>query len=334
MALSFLSALVQQTPTLEKQAVAACELVQDELASASSRLHAITARPKDRQAALEKVVRKRYGRPQVQMTDIIGVRVVVFYPGDVNSVVTILRSSLDIHPNPKLSPDKRLELDVSTFGYRSVHIVARAKPSHLTRYRILRDRWFEIQVRSILEDSWAEFDHDVLYKARGAQDPKLIRRFSSLAAVLESVDQSFEDLRVRERDYGLTQSQEYVAGRGLNAKLDPTSLRAMLHAFLPSQPGWHFDAGDDAIGPYMAARLVDACNILKLTTVEQLRNALAEPGLMKDVAQYASASGESGDAISHVTRLLLLIGRRDAGLLQDCFSDMTGDPWLGTALGW
>jgi putative GTP pyrophosphokinase len=54
---------------------------------------------------------------------------------------------------------------------------------------------FEIQIRSILQHTWAEIEHDIGYKAK-IEVPKQIRRkFSRLAGLLELADDQFVQIR-------------------------------------------------------------------------------------------------------------------------------------------
>jgi hypothetical protein len=56
----------------------------------------------------------------------------------------------------------------------------------------LRKRWFEIQVRSLLEHAWAEIEHEIVYKSGITQPDAVRRRFAALAGSLELFDSEFE----------------------------------------------------------------------------------------------------------------------------------------------
>ena len=53
----------------------------------------------------------------------------------------------------------------------------------------------EIQVSTILQDAWAEIEHDIVYKSPEDIPFRLRRRFACLAGLLEIADREFESLR-------------------------------------------------------------------------------------------------------------------------------------------
>ena len=53
---------------------------------------------------------------------------------------------------------------------------------------------FEIQIRTILQHTWAEIEHDRNYKFHGVLPIELKRRFNILSGVLELVDKEFNDI--------------------------------------------------------------------------------------------------------------------------------------------
>jgi hypothetical protein len=92
---------------------------------------------------------------------------------------------------------KRVELGLHDFGYRSVHLIAKLKQGQVLsgQYQPLRDNWFEIQIRSILEHAWAEIEHEVVYKSGVDFPDEVKRRFARLAGSLELLDNEFLALR-------------------------------------------------------------------------------------------------------------------------------------------
>lgn len=333
MALAFLKRFPSNERGLTAQAQAVNRLLMDLLAGGTTTIHAITSRPKEYASALEKVIRKGYGRPKQQLTDLVGARVVTFYPTDVDRVVALLRSELQIHPDTRLSPDWRVRLDTSEFGYRSVHLVASVGPRQIVAYPQLKNLWFEIQVRSILEDSWAEFDHDIVYKIRAGANRDLLRGFSSLAAVLEFVDRGFESLRSEQSEYIAKRRDAYSAGDEMDERLDPSRVQAVMDATRRTSPQWTIGFPTDEAAIYFAGRVVDVLSFIDVRTGRELTAALSGSSLADDVAEYAATAGLGMDAISHSTVLLLCIGRIDASLVLDCFPDMANDPYLAKVLG-
>jgi len=94
----------------------------------------------------------------------IGVRVITYYQDDVDRAATALEEAFEI--DEARSIDKRRQLQLRQFGYRSVHLIARFGSKDKDPARApFRSSWFEIQVRSILEHAWPRSKHEVCYKA-------------------------------------------------------------------------------------------------------------------------------------------------------------------------
>lgn len=329
---AFIAGLPGRAELLRRQAEGACDVVYESVADLRVPVHSVTGRPKDQASAIEKTIKKAYGLPARQMTDLVGVRVITYYSSDVDEVVARLRGSFKVHPDPGKSPDKRVELDVREFGYRSVHLVVQATGGQLTRQPDLRDLWFEIQVRSLLEHSWAEIEHDVAYKSGSARDRDLVRRFSSMAAVLEVVNTGFEELRTAQRRVAALHADNYAAGLGMELPLDAARLSALMHALLPLPPGWHEGPESPETPQHMAARVVDVLGFAGVREGNTLRAKLESVQLSEDLGEYAAFAGLASDQVSHVTRLLLVIGRHDPTLLTDCFPLESADPSLAEVL--
>lgn len=93
--------------------------------------------------------------------------------------------------------DKRKAIDPEKFGYMSLHYVVKLNENRLTlpEYKNYKDKKIEIQIRTILQHTWAEIEHDLGYKSQ-VEIPREIRRsFSSLAGLLEIADREFIGIR-------------------------------------------------------------------------------------------------------------------------------------------
>jgi hypothetical protein len=101
------------------------------------------------------------------------------------------------------SVDKRTLLDPDRFGYLSLHYVCGIGASRrsLPEYRKLVDLKCEIQIRSILQHTWAEIEHDLGYKTSLSVPQTIRRRFSRLAGLLELADSEFAAVRDSVKQY-------------------------------------------------------------------------------------------------------------------------------------
>ena len=94
--------------------------------------------------------------------------------------------------------DKAAELmDEGKFGYQSIHFIVEMHPNRirLPEYQRYRALVFEIQVRTILQHSWAEMEHDIQYKSTAVIPTAIRRRFIALAGLLEIADREFQALQ-------------------------------------------------------------------------------------------------------------------------------------------
>ena len=101
------------------------------------------------------------------------------------------------------SVDKRELIDPEKFGYLSLHYVVKL-PSfrlQLIEYQRFKDCQAEIQIRSILQHTWAEIEHDLGYKSEHAVPREIRRSFSRLAGLLELADEEFIKIRSNLANY-------------------------------------------------------------------------------------------------------------------------------------
>lgn len=92
--------------------------------------------------------------------------------------------------------DKSNLLRSNEFGYLSVHLILKMDSirSKLPEYEEISDIWIEIQIRTILQHTWAEIEHDLGYKGDVVLPYELRRHFTLLSGQLELADMEFERL--------------------------------------------------------------------------------------------------------------------------------------------
>jgi ppGpp synthetase/RelA/SpoT-type nucleotidyltranferase len=160
----------------------------------------IHCRVKDADRLRSKVQRKAKYRRLIEVTDVVGVRVVTYYLADAIEAARIIRGChgglfvID-WPNSENKSDK---LRVEEFGYRSDHYVLGLGPAyhHLPKAKEYEGMKAEVQVRSILQHAWAEIEHDELgYHNRNAVPREVRRGLARVAGLLEVADREFQDIR-------------------------------------------------------------------------------------------------------------------------------------------
>ena len=151
----------RRCPVFNEFTKAAERLVGDLLKHNKLRVHSIVSRVKTKESLTEKLNRPQSKYEKLDdITDICGIRIITFFADEVDIAASIISNEFDIDIDN--SVDKRSLLDPDRFGYLSLHYIAKLSPARLqlTEYSRFSDCKIEIQIRSILQHTWAEIQHD------------------------------------------------------------------------------------------------------------------------------------------------------------------------------
>jgi len=124
--------------------------------------------------------------------DLLAVRAVCPFLEDIDTAVSEVGSVFDV-----LEVDHKGEQRAfSEFGYASTHLALAVPPDLLEAHPLLRGFSIELQVRTILQDAWAEVEHELIYKV-GAHPLNLPirRKLAALNATLVLSDTIFQEIR-------------------------------------------------------------------------------------------------------------------------------------------
>lgn len=163
--------------------------------------HQVQTRVKDRSSLKNKIIRKSQKYKALnEITDIVGIRIITYFEDEVDQIATMIEEEFEV--DQENSIDKR-KVDSDKFGYRSLHYVASLKKdrTELAEYSNYEERKFEIQIRSILQHSWAEIEHDLGYKGEFEIPSTAKRTFYRVAALLEQADIEFVKLKSTIAEY-------------------------------------------------------------------------------------------------------------------------------------
>lgn len=160
-----------------------------------------------------------YPDPWDDIHDIVGARITVYHSTVIPQVIDVLATAFEVIR----SVDKAEQTRISGgFGYGSHHLIVRVKPTGVATGATAsglhagelqaRDvqqaselqtgelspysgMIFEIQIRTVLQHAWAEFEHDIRYK-QGSKPPtsQVDRLFTLAAGLIELADQQFDDI--------------------------------------------------------------------------------------------------------------------------------------------
>ena len=175
-----------------------------------------------------------YPDPLRDITDQIGTRIITYVTGDVAAAAEVVKDQLGVVDDKDLGQETA---DEGRFGYVSRHLQVALDPVWVgaSPAASVRVSSAQIQIRTVLQHAWAEFEHDIRYKGTIPEGlaPDLNRRFTLAAGLLELADREFEVIRDRMR----ARVAEADAEADVN---DPRIGNQELAAFLA---GRYLDAG-------------------------------------------------------------------------------------------
>ncbi len=212
----------------------------------------IAGRAKGIASFAEKATRTEEGRPLYadplsDIGDQLGVRVITYVRDDVEAVAALLAEQLPVLDDRDFG---ELTASQGRFGYASRHLQVE-----------IDGRVVQVQLRTVLQHAWAEFEHDIRYK--GTVPPEhtseFDRRFTLAAGLLELADQEFSAIRAGLRGSATPEAVDD----------DPRIAAREVAAFLAGQ---YPDAGWSRTDHYawISGLLLE----LGLTTLEELAEVL------------------------------------------------------------
>lgn len=221
-------------PTLRQAAAEAVDVVVGILDDAGLNYLSVTGRAKSVASFAEKAGRTfdgvpLYPDPMAQIGDTIGLRVITYVHSDVAAVAELLASEAVVLDDRDMGQETASE---GRFGYASRHLQIQLAPEDQAAHPSIGDRNVQVQIRTVLQHAWAEFEHDIRYKGTVPDEHRsdFDRRFSLAAGLLELADQEFSTIRDR-----LQQSVRPAQAQPESVEDDPRISPRELAAFLAGQ---------------------------------------------------------------------------------------------------
>ncbi len=162
----------------------------------------IESRIKDKDECIRKFHRKYQNRLEAEekpyeiksfISDLIGIRIVCLYEDQ----ITLLSEMLQKHFKILDITDKiaSMENTEEIFGYKGLHmdLALNDEMASLPMYCKYADNFFELQIRSLIQDTWSVLDHKIKYKK--SIPINLKRRINILSALFELADREFREIR-------------------------------------------------------------------------------------------------------------------------------------------
>lgn len=200
----------------------------------------ITGRVKSVESFRSKASRVLQGDPQAEpvlefpnplreIHDMVGVRIIVQLPGEIQQVANMIKSQRDDF-DCRSDREKDIgSVESGTYGYSSRHLLLKTRNEPTVR-RFQESLGkpvvpsgnftFEVQIRTILQHAWSEMEHDIRFKntAKQVWNPQLDRQFTATAAMLETVENYFTEISDLYATLGEYQDHNGVGGEPLSSE--------------------------------------------------------------------------------------------------------------------
>ena len=186
-----------------------------------------------------------FGDPLREIADQIGLRVITYVQSDVQAVADLLEDQAVVLVDRDMGRETASE---GRFGYASRHLQISLDPEGEAQQPVLAGLSAQVQIRTVLQHAWAEFEHDIRYKGTVPDEhaPDLDRRFTLAAGLLELADREFSTIRERLREPVTGPEDDASVGSPVGAvgpedDDDPRITPRELAAFLAGQyaeAGW------------------------------------------------------------------------------------------------
>ena len=164
----------------------------------TSNIERVTARAKEPARFEEKAYgvdeqgQPKYKTPLTEIQDQFGVRVIVFYREDVNTVIGIITRYFQPIEQRELVPESEW-----AFGYFGQHLVLPLPRDVVPQGVELKNvpKFFELQIKTLFQHAWSEANHDLGYKTRSPLSTDQKRRLAYTSAQAWGADRVFDELR-------------------------------------------------------------------------------------------------------------------------------------------
>lgn len=258
-------------PSHERLTESVVTIIESLLKSKGVDYLSVSGRTKEKKSALEKITRKKYKVPSKEMTDLSGIRIIVFIESDVKKVSEIIEEAFKIDEENSSNQDKKLSVD--RIGYRSVHFVCDIGNDRATlpENEGLKDLKFELQVRTILQHAWAELAHDNSYKFKEGLRPDLNRRLYLYAGMLEVADRGLSELSQEVTEYRKSIHLDISRGN-LEHAIDVISLEEFLSDWA-NKNNIQLQPVPDT---FNLSVIIDELRNFGVTTIKELRDIIPE----------------------------------------------------------
>jgi len=137
------------------------------------------------------------GENNPKITDLLGVRVICPFIEDLQAADDLITKNFNV-----IEREIKGHYTFKEFGYESTHLLISIPNSITEKYGNPGTDIAEIQIRTILQDAWAEVEHELVYKAEFSPfDDPMKRKLAAVNASLSLADIIFQEIRSYQRKF-------------------------------------------------------------------------------------------------------------------------------------
>ena len=132
-----------------------------------------------------------------KITDLLGIRIICPFIEDLAAAEDLIKINFNV-----LERDVKGHYSFKEFGYESTHLLIEIPKSVTKKHGYPGTETIEIQIRTILQDAWAEVEHELVYKVEFSPfDEPMKRKLAAVNASLSLADIIFQEIRSYQRNY-------------------------------------------------------------------------------------------------------------------------------------
>jgi len=137
------------------------------------------------------------GDKDPRITDLMGIRVICPFIQDLRAAEDLIKENFDV-----VETEVKGHYNFKEFGYESTHLLISIPQYLIEKYGNPGTDIVEIQIRTILQDAWAEVEHELVYKAEfNPFDEPMKRKLSAVNASLSLADIIFQEIRIYQKRF-------------------------------------------------------------------------------------------------------------------------------------
>ncbi|WP_139244369.1 GTP pyrophosphokinase [Arthrobacter alpinus] len=248
--------------------------------------HDVQFRVKAPESAAEKMARRdengqlKYPGGLERLDDLIGMRVILYVESDIEAVAIALSSQFACLDDEDKTAMMRKNGGIGYAGrHLTLQVPAENPPSGCRDYI---GRRFEVQIRTVLQHAWAEFEHDIRFKGSSGDNAEISRAFTMASTLIELADQQFVNISdILKR----IQSEGTPEAAPVSRKLDAGTLQGVLTRAFPDSRSSKVNQYDWMVN-VLAANGIDTVN-----AAEDWFNAI-DPREVSKVMGYRFSPGQ------------------------------------------